>query len=39
MKLLTFMYELTKFILISVPIACFLFTSANLYFGIKRLIK
>lgn len=39
MKQLTFIYELAKFMLISVPLACFLYVTAHLYFEIKRLIN
>jgi hypothetical protein len=39
MKKLTFIYELAKFTLISVPLACMLYLTAHLYFEIKRLIK
>lgn len=39
MKTLIFIYELIKFILVSVPLACFLYITAHLYFEIKRLIN
>jgi len=37
MKKLIFIYELLKFILISVPLACIVYLTAHLYFEIKRL--
>jgi len=37
MKQLTFIYELAKFMLISVPLACCIYLTAHLYFEIKRL--
>ena len=37
MKNLTFIYELLKFILISVPLACCIYLTAHIYFEIKRL--
>jgi hypothetical protein len=39
MKQLTFIYELAKFMLISVPLACALFITAHLLFELKRLIR
>ena len=39
MKQLTFIYELIKFMLISVPLACCIYLTANLYFELKRLIN
>lgn len=39
MKTLTFIYELLKFILIAVPLACTIYLTAHLYFEIKRLIN
>ncbi len=39
MKQLTFIYELAKFMLISVPLACCIYLTAHLYFELKRLIK
>jgi hypothetical protein len=39
MKQITFIYELLKFTLISVPLASLLYVTAHLYFEIKRLIK
>jgi hypothetical protein len=39
MKQLTFIYELAKFTLISVPLACALFITAHLLFELKRLIR
>jgi hypothetical protein len=37
MKQLIFIYELAKFTLISVPLACIVYLTAHLYFEIKRL--
>jgi hypothetical protein len=37
MKQLTFIYELLKFMLISVPLACCIYLTAHLYFEIKRI--
>jgi len=37
MKQLTFIYELAKFMLISVPLASLIYITAHLYFEIKRL--
>jgi len=37
MKQLTFIYQLLKFILISVPLGLCIFLTAHLYFEIKRL--
>jgi hypothetical protein len=37
MKQLIFIYELLKFILIAVPLACTIYITAHLYFEIKRL--
>ncbi len=39
MKQLTFIYELLKFVLFSVPLACIIYLTAHLYFEIKRMIK
>jgi hypothetical protein len=39
MKQLIFIYELLKFTLISVPLACALFITAHLLFELKRLIR
>jgi hypothetical protein len=39
MKQLTFIYELAKFMLISVPLACCIYLTAHIYFEIKRIIK
>ena len=39
MKQLTFIYELLKFVLFSVPLACTIYLTAHLYFEIKRLIN
>jgi hypothetical protein len=39
MKQLTFIYELAKFMLISVPLACCIYLTAHIYFEIKRLIN
>jgi hypothetical protein len=39
MKQLTFIYELLKFTLISVPLACIIYLTVHLYFEIKRLIN
>ena len=39
MKTLTFIYELLKFILFSVPLGISIYLTANLYFEIKRLIN
>jgi hypothetical protein len=37
MKQLIFIYELLKFMLISVPLAIMIYLTAHLYFEIKRL--
>ena len=39
MKQLIFIYELLKFMLISVPLAIMIYLTAHLYFEIKRLIN
>jgi hypothetical protein len=39
MKQLTFIYELFKFVLFSVPLACIIYLTAHLYFEIKRLLR
>jgi hypothetical protein len=39
MKQLTFVYELVKFIVISIPLALFIYLTAHLYFEIKRLLR
>jgi hypothetical protein len=39
MKQLTFIYELLRFTLISVPLACIIYLTAHLYFELKRLIN
>jgi hypothetical protein len=39
MKQLTFIYELAKFMLISVPLACIVYLTAHLYFKLKRLLR
>jgi hypothetical protein len=39
MKQLKYTYELLKFTLISVPLACTLYLTASLYYEIKRIIK
>jgi hypothetical protein len=39
MKQLTFIYELLKFMLISVPLTIMIYLTAHLYFEIKRIIK
>ena len=39
MKQLTFIYELLKFTLISVPLAFLVYLTAHLYFELKRLIN
>ena len=39
MKQLTFIYELIKFTLISVPLAVTIYLTAHLYFEIKRLFN
>jgi hypothetical protein len=39
MKQLTFIYELLKFTLISVPLGCMLYITAHLLFELKRLIR
>jgi hypothetical protein len=38
MKQLTFVYELLKFIVISVPLAVLLYVTASTYFEVKRLL-
>ena len=38
MKQLTFIYELLKFILISVPLACLIYLTASTYFEVKRIL-
>jgi hypothetical protein len=37
MKALIFTYELLKFILVSLPLACFLYLTAHLCFELKRI--
>jgi hypothetical protein len=39
MKQLKFIYELAKFTLISVPLACCIYLTAHLLFELKRLIR
>ena len=39
MKTLTFIYELLKFILFSVPLAIMIYLTAHLYFELKRLFR
>ena len=39
MKQLTFIYELLKFFLFSVPLAFAIYLTAHLYFEIKRLLR
>jgi hypothetical protein len=39
MKHLTFIYELLKFTIISVPLACCIYLTAHLYFELKRLFR
>lgn len=39
MKTLTFIYELLKFMLISVPLGISIYLTANLYFELKRFIN
>jgi len=39
MKQLKFIYELAKFMLISVPLAFCIYLTAHLYFELKRLLR
>jgi hypothetical protein len=39
MKQLTFIYELLKFILFSVPLGITIYLTAHLYFELKRLLR
>jgi hypothetical protein len=39
MKQLTFIYELAKFMLLSVPLAIMIYLTAHLYFELKRLLR
>jgi hypothetical protein len=39
MNKLKYTYELLKFTLVSVPLACTLYFTANLFFEIKRLLN
>lgn len=38
MKTLTFIYEMLKFIIISVPLALVIYLTASTYFEVKRLL-
>ena len=38
MKQLTFIYQLIKFIVISVPLAALLYVTASTYFEVKRIL-